>query len=202
MQLTRVALLTAALASATALAGSTPHDDPATRTVEGLHAALLAVMQAADLDPVERGERLKDTIEASFDVSTIVRLSLGRFWHGLQPEERERLEQAQFELILSTYAARFHSYDGERFVTLMTERGPTQTRVRTRIEAPQVAAVSLDYLLRESDDQPRIFNVMADGFSELSMRRAEYTAIFERGGLDALLAEIERLVQGNLQRGR
>lgn len=160
-------------------------------------------MQADDLDTRERSDMLRDTVAASFDVPTIVRLSLGRAWQSLSAADRERLEKAQFELILTTYAARFHSYDGERFVTDGEQPSSAgQTLVRTRIESPGAEVVRLDYMLRNEDSTPRIFNVVADGFSELSMRRAEYTAILERGGVEALLAEIDRLVTGNLQRSR
>ncbi|MCC5885042.1 MAG: ABC transporter substrate-binding protein [Gammaproteobacteria bacterium] len=160
-------------------------------------------MQAEGVDVRARRELLHDTVADSFDVPTIVRLSLGRAWQTLSDDDRSRIEQAQFELILTTYAARFRSDGGERFVTAGAQSGgAAQVRVRTRIESPGASAVTLDYLLRDVDGEPRIFNVIADGFSELSMRRAEYTAIFERGGVQALLQEIDRLVAGNLERGQ
>lgn len=160
-------------------------------------------MQADDLDTQDRRDNLRATIAASFDVSTIVRLSLGRAWQDLSTEDRIRIEQAQFELILTTYAARFGSHDGEFFVTTGADQGAAgQIRVRTQIESPGVTAVRLDYMLREAEGGPRIFNVIADGISELSMRRAEYTAIVQRGGVEALLDEIDHLITRNLQRSQ
>lgn len=175
------------------------HDDAAVAVVEELHAALLDAMRAQDLDARGRSELLHDTIAASFDVPTIVRLSLGAAWRELDEDARDRLERAQFELILTTYAARFADYDGESFVTRGLGEAPRgQIMVRTEIR-PE--GVRLDYLLRDVAGEPRIFNVIADGYSELSMRRAEYTALYRRGGLTALLREIERLTRANLERG-
>lgn len=177
--------------------------DRAVAVVEGLHAALLDAMQAQDLDTAGRAARLRPVIENSFDVAGIVRLSLGRIWQELPSEEREQLEAAQFELILSTYAYRFADYDGERFVTLGPGQAPgSRLLLRTRIEPAAGRPVQLDYLLHDTDTGPRILNVIADGYSELSTRRAEYTAIHRRGGTEALLAELERLIAGNLGRNR
>jgi len=167
--------------------------------VEQLHGALIDAMQAQELDTRGRKERLHDTIAVSFDIPTIVRLSLGAAWRELDDDERERLERAQFELILTTYAARFADYEGETFETHGLGEAPRgQIMVRTEI-LPE--GVRLEYLLREVDGEPRIFNVIADGYSELSMRRAEYTSLYARGGLAALLREIERLSRANLERG-
>jgi phospholipid transport system substrate-binding protein len=52
--------------------------------------------------------------------------------------------------------------------------------------------VSLEYLLHEGDGGWRIINIVADGVSDLALKRAEYQRVFASGGLDGLVAELEQ----------
>lgn len=184
------------------LALVTAADEAAVAVVESLHEALLTVMRDPELDTAGRTEVLRDTVATTFDAPRITRLVLGAQWRRIDADDRERLERAQFELILTTYASRFDSWEGERFVTVGTAPAPPgQFLVRTRLELPDAPPVRLDYVLHEVGGDHRIFNVLADGFSETAVRRSEYGAILGRGGVDALLAEMERLIAANLQRG-
>jgi phospholipid transport system substrate-binding protein len=52
---------------------------------------------------------------------------------------------------------------------------------------------TLEYLLeREADGTWRIINIVADGVSDLALKRAEYQRLFASGGIEGLLAELER----------
>jgi len=57
-------------------------------------------------------------------------------------------------------------------------------------------AIPLDYRLRATTDgSPRIVDVFYDGtVSELAMRRSEYSALLKKGGIDALLAALEKKI--------
>ena len=60
--------------------------------------------------------------------------------------------------------------------------------------------VPLEYLLQEGPDGWRIINIVADGVSDLALKRAEYQRVFSSGGIEALIAELEeqtrRLMMG------
>jgi phospholipid transport system substrate-binding protein len=59
--------------------------------------------------------------------------------------------------------------------------------VRTRLLRPPDAPVTLDYFLRDG----RIFDVVADGVSDLSLRRADYASIIQSRGYPALLEDLD-----------
>ena len=62
--------------------------------------------------------------------------------------------------------------------------------VRTRLLREAEADVTLDYFLRAG----RVFNVVADGVSDLSLRRADYSSIIKTEGFAALLTHIQRKI--------
>jgi phospholipid transport system substrate-binding protein len=47
-------------------------------------------------------------------------------------------------------------------------------------------------LLQQDGDDWRIINIVADGVSDLALKRAEYQRLFASGGIEGLIAEIER----------
>ena len=54
------------------------------------------------------------------------------------------------------------------------------------------ADVSLEYLLQQDAMGWRIINIVADGVSDLALKRAEYQRVFASGGIDGLVAELEQ----------
>ena len=136
-------------------------------------------------------------IERSFAGRWPAEKSAGRYWRDLSEDDRLALTAAIRDLAASNYAARFDGYDGERFETTGVEAASHQTiLVRTRIVQAGGTATRLDYRLRnDAADQTRIVDVFLNGtVSELAMRRAEYSSVIKREGIDALLSALHERV--------
>lgn len=67
-------------------------------------------------------------------------------------------------------------------------------RVRTRLVRPGDEAVQLDYVLQEEAGRWRIVNVVANGVSDLSLKRADYGSIMKKQGFDLLVEKLEAQV--------
>jgi phospholipid transport system substrate-binding protein len=63
--------------------------------------------------------------------------------------------------------------------------------------------VQFDYLLRQNDQRWMIINIIANGVSDLALKRSEYSAVIRRDGFDALMTgladkiELYSHAQGN-----
>jgi len=170
-------------------AGESPRDPVA--VVEGFHGELLALMQG-DFSYAEREQRMRAAVQERFDMPTIARITVGSTWRKLDESQRAALLEALTELTAATYADRFDSYNQQRFVTQETsDAGSGRSRVRTQLERVDRDSVQLDYFLLDG----LIFNVVADGVSDLSLRRAEYAEILRDGGFEALLSEIRSKIE-------
>ena len=168
--------------------------DPAVIVVAELHAALAAVMREADALGFEgRRERLDPILRARFDFPFMARNAVGRYWRELADAQRTELVAALSELAISTYAARFSGFDGERFETLGREEASHETvMVKTRIVPGSGDEIPLDYRLRQDvNGRWRIIDVFLNGtVSELALRRAEYSSVIKRDGFPALLTAL------------
>jgi phospholipid transport system substrate-binding protein len=139
-------------------------------------------------------------VNASFDFPTIARVVLGRVWGTLTDGERERFLAVFSELSVVTYAARFDSHTDERFVTLGSAPGRAEGEalVRTALQRPASGKppVSLHYLLRRGPDGVwRVVNVVADGVSDLSLKRTEYAGILRGGNIASLIERLEAQIR-------
>jgi phospholipid transport system substrate-binding protein len=182
---TGLALLIA-VASAPIAAGSGP--TRAAVVVETLHQVLAEHLRAPARGFETRLKRLQPVVTGSFDFEAITRVALGSAFAGLDDAARARFTQIIRRLSALTYADRFTAGDAAvRFVTLSEQparRG--RVLVRTRLERDDGEPVTLDYVLVDTSRGPRIVNVLANGVSDLSLKRAEYAAVIRKEGVAGL----------------
>lgn len=167
----------------------------AVATVDNLHAALLDIMQNAEsLGFSGRRERIAPVIHASLDLPFITRFAVGRYWKVLDAGQRDAIVEVFSRWTVAHYAARFNGYSGERFEFVSAEPSKRNRElVRTVLEVSddQAENVTLDYLLHRKEGKWRIINVIANGVSDLSLKRADYGAVIQAQGLDGLIAKLE-----------
>ncbi len=136
----------------------------------------------------ERFNLLKPLIVESFDIDTIARVSLGRTWKTLEEDNKNQFIELLTNIVIGTYANRFDSYNNQKFETLETiEAKPGRQIVKTQLTKSNGGIIPLNYYFKNE----RIFNVVADGVSDLSLRRADYSAIIKKSGYDALVKELQ-----------
>ncbi len=136
------------------------------------------------------------TIHELFDVATISRISLGRTWKSLDESARQTFIELLERLIVATYVARFDDYSGQTFQTISTEQTRRGWVVKTELALTTGDKVRLDYYLREGF----IYNVVADGVSDLALRRADYNSIIKSEGFAALLMHLSENIEEQIPR--
>jgi phospholipid transport system substrate-binding protein len=171
--------------------------DTAANVVEALHSELLIVMnQAKKLGYAGRYQRLAPRVTASYDFPYISKVVVGRYWRSFSAEQKSQFIEIFSKLSIATYANRFNGYSGERFKTISGEelkRG--QRLVKTVLIKANGEEIELDYILHRKNNQWRIINVVAEGVSDLSLKRADYTSYLKKNGFDALLKKLDEKIQ-------
>lgn len=184
------AFLTAALvfAPTTACLG----DQTSHKPVELLNSTLLDVMQNADSLGYEgRWNKLAPVLSKVYDLPYVSRIVLGKGWESLDPSQRDEMVNTFRNLIVTTYAARFKGYSGQIFsIASDAELKRGRMLVRTELTDPE-EVVTLDYILHQDGaGQWRVINVVANGVSDLSVKRAEYSSLLQRAGFPALMGRL------------
>ena len=173
-------------------------------TITALHAALVDTAGRSGGGAVtERYRALEPTIVATHDLPYIAEFALRRQWAALTDDDRQRFVAAFQRLSVTTYAARFGNVAADAFRPIEAGEPDANGRVQvaTAIEREGQPDVSMEYLLQKNAQGDwRIINIVADGVSDLALKRAEYQRVFAAGGIEGLIAELEQQTE-RLERG-
>ncbi|MHB8236371.1 MAG: HpnM family protein [Acidithiobacillus ferrivorans] len=167
-------------------------------TIHALDAALIKSMQGGSrLGYRGRYHIVAPVVLAAFDYPRIASLTLGAYWNKLSPEQQKEFVGVLADYTAATYAARFNSFNGERFAIVRSETLQSGTEgIFSTFTQRNGKVHRFDYILQKQGDQWRIVNVVADGVSDLSLKRAEYTQTVQEKGFSALVAHLKAQIAG------
>jgi phospholipid transport system substrate-binding protein len=186
-----VALVAACSLCRGALAAEWATDTPAA-TITSLQQGLVAAAKKSTV--AERFGALEPLIAATHNLPYIAEFALRRQWASLSEADRQRFVAAFQRLSVMTYAVRFATVGAETFRPVSAAAAPDsagRVEVSTAVARAGQSDVTLEYLLQNDADHWRIVNIVADGVSDLALKRAEYQRLYMSGGLEGLLAELE-----------
>ena len=175
-------------------------------------AEVVGRLQEALLQSMKEGEKLgfegryhllEPVVGEVFDFPRIARVVLGRYWRKLEPQQRQAFLQAFRELSVATYAHRFDSWNGEHFEPSdekMLKKG--RRLIKTYLVKADGERVQLDYLVHQTGGSWKILNVIADGVSDLSLKRADYTSTIKNKGFPQLLDKLHEKIERYRREGR
>jgi len=69
-----------------------------------------------------------------------------------------------------------------------------QVMVRSKLVQSTGEPVRFDYILRQGKNGWRIVNILADGVSDLALKRVEYRAILQRDGFPKLIEMLKNKI--------
>lgn len=142
-----------------------------------------------------RYKKLEPAIVNSHDLTKIARIVVGKEWKKLSDEQKQELTDVFSRLSISAYAHNFKEYSGETFEFIsedVTTRGGII--VHSVFVLPKDKDVKFDYMLKKKGDNWRIINIIANGVSDLALKRSEYTSVLKRQGFEALIAKINEKI--------
>lgn len=168
----------------------------ARQIVDTFQGQLIGVMKdGKKLGYAGRYEKLYSAVTDSHDLSKIARIVVGKEWEKLSEAQQQQLVDVFSKLSVASYAHNFKDFGGEAFV-FDSEEETTRGGVviHARLTIPDEKDVKFDYMLKEKGSSWRIINIIANGVSDLALKRSEYTTILQREGFDALIAKINEKI--------
>ena len=160
--------------------------------IVALNSGLMEAMQAGPhLSFQQRFDRLAPDIDRAFDLTDILRLSIGLVYPNLLETERDALLAVFRRFTIASYVANFDRFDGERFEVLpeLREIGQDQV-VSTRITPATGQPIRLDYVMRKTEAGWRAIDVLMDGtISRVAVQRSDFRALLTQGSGSQVTAQ-------------
>lgn len=126
----------------------------------------------------------RQLLETSFDMDTIGRFALGRYWRTATPEQQQEYMNLFKQRVIDVYSARFQEYTGQRFETRGARpEGQNDAIVHSAI-VPRDGSqqVRVDWRVRERNGQFRIIDIIVEGVSMSVTQRSDFSSVIQRGG--------------------
>jgi phospholipid transport system substrate-binding protein len=171
-------------------------DQGAKQLVDKFQSELIAVMKnGKQLGFAGRYEKLSGPVTNSHDLPKIARIVVGKEWEKLTADQQKKLVDVFSRLSIASYAHNFKEFGGESF-TIDSEEETARggVVVYAHLSIPNDKDVKFEYHLKDNDKNWRIINIVANGVSDLALKRSEYTSILQRDGFDALIAKINEKI--------
>ena len=129
-----------------------------------------------------------------FDVKTLGRYAIGRYWRKASKEQRGEYLRLFTDFIVSTYANRFGQYSGEKLdVTGERAVKGKDTIVQSQIVRPEGAPVRVDWRVRLRKSGFKVIDIIVEGVSMAITQREEFASVIRRhgGNIDGLISELK-----------
>jgi phospholipid transport system substrate-binding protein len=169
-------------------------ENPVLAPVNQLIQGLLQIMKAGRGTPFsQRFNMLAPVIDQTFDLTAVLKASVGANWQSLPADQQATLLKAFQRYTVASYVNSFDDYNGQRFVVNPETRivGDEQA-VRTQIIPVSGDGHELDYVMREGPAGWRVVDILADGaVSRVAVQRSDFRQLVRQGGAAALSQSLE-----------
>jgi phospholipid transport system substrate-binding protein len=151
--------------------------------LSGLASKAIAGLTDKSIPPTERATRFRVLLTEGFDVPTIARFVLGRYWRTATEDERAEYLKLFEDFIVQSYASRFTEYAGENIRVTMSRAGSDgEVTVYTDLVRPSGPPVKVEWRTRRESGSFKIVDVIVEGVSMGITQRDDFSAAIQRGG--------------------
>jgi len=135
----------------------------------------------------ERNNQLRQVISPKFDFQAMAQSSLGPHWQRRAAEERRDFVQLFTDLLERTYADQIAAYNGERIIYGRESQEKDYAEVDTKIITNKGEEFSVNYKLRSSDREWKIYDVVIENISLVNNYRSQFNRVLANSSFDELL---------------
>lgn len=154
----------------------------------------IGFLDQEDLSQKQREAEFRKLLNESFDMQTIGRFALGRYWRTASAAEQKEYQALFKEMVIEVYSARFNEYGGQTLeITSARPEGKSDVLVSTVIKGGDTD-VPVDWRVRFRDGRYKVIDVIVAGVSMALTQRSDFASVIQRGGGDisVLLAELKK----------
>lgn len=143
----------------------------------------------------ERLARLKTTLYPIFDFAEMAKRSLGPHWRDLSLDQRQEFTALFQEFLSRIYAAQLERYDNQQ--TILSERvvDGDYAEVESEMFTRQGRQHFLRFHLVRSDDQWKVYDIMAGNVSLIDNYRSQFQRVLTNSSYEDLIDMIRQKAQ-------
>lgn len=139
----------------------------------------------------EKKAEFKKLLNNSFDMDTIGRFTLGRYWNVATPAQQAEYQALFRKMVVNVYAQRFGDYKGQKFEVRSSRPVGNDDVLVSSFIVPTDGSdnIQVDWRVRNRGGSLKIVDVLVAGVSMSVTQRSDFSSVIQRGGgkLDVLI---------------
>jgi len=178
----------------------TAETDLATQALKVKIDAIIDVLKTPEIKGDEnkevRRQKIREIVMHSFDFERMAQSSLGKYWRGKTPEEKQAFTARFQRLIENTYIAKLETYTNEQVVYLNEQRKTKKSReyakVQTQIITADGTEIPIAYMMYRQGSEPwLVFDINIEGVSMVNNYRSQFSEFLGQKTFSQLLEDID-----------
>lgn len=154
--------------------------------IDNMATRALSFLKNDNLSQAQKREKFRVLLTESFDINTLARFALGRYWRTASEEQRDTYIDLFKQMVVEVYSKRFNDYEGQRF-TIENARmaNDTDVIVTSKVLPPKGEdgqTIKIDWRVRYKDSSYQIIDVIVEGVSMSLTKRSDFSSVIQRGG--------------------
>lgn len=151
--------------------------------VDNLATRAVGFISDASLSEAQKQKEFKKLLKSNFDMRTIGRFALGRYWRVATAAEKKEYQKLFEAMVVRTYSNRFAEYSGQKVVVRKSRKnGEKDITVTSFIVGNGQSEIQVDWRLRYKDGRYRVIDVIVEGVSMGVTQRSDFSSVIQRGG--------------------
>ena len=151
-----------------------------------------------NVPPAQRIARFRQLFQADFDVPSIGRFAIGRYWQAFSPEQQQEFLRLFAEYTVQAYADKLGPYGGSQFRVMGAAPAGQEVVVSSEVNRPSGPPVRIDWHVAPGGEGYKVTDVYVDNVSMRITQRDEFAKIIQNNGGQptALLAVLRQQTRG------
>lgn len=137
---------------------------------------------------------VEQKILPNFDFQHMTQLAVGKHWPRASPEQQQALVSEFRTMLVRTYSSAISSVADYKieFKPFNAAPGDTEVTVNTEVSKPGAPPIPIDYRMEKRNSSWKVFDVLVDNVSLVTVYRNSFNSEVRRNGVDGLIAALQR----------
>lgn len=140
--------------------------------------------------------QLKGILHARFDFQEMAKRSLGSHWQGRSVAQQEEFVELFSGFLERAYLDQIEAYAGGKVIYAGESEDQSYAQVDTKIITKKGEEVSVDYKLRLSGRDWKVYDVIVDNISLVSNYRSQFNRVITGSSFEELTRMLKAKIEG------
>ncbi|HRQ60891.1 MAG TPA: ABC transporter substrate-binding protein [Alphaproteobacteria bacterium] len=163
--------------------------------IDGMAQKAINFLADQSMPQAQKTQKFKELLSSSFDLKTIGRFALGRYWKTATPAQQAEYQGLFDKMVVKVYSQRFKDYQGQQLVVDSAKaEGDKDVLVTSFIIPSSGPKVQVDWRVRNKDGRHKIVDIIVEGVSMAVTQRSEFASVIQAGGgnVSALIDHLKK----------